>query len=158
MTDDIQIHAAGPKQRPDRVLLLLAGVVGGMLGLCGWAAVFWGFLHTLFHGPVLAGTLPVRYGQAATVNLPVSVETVASVTAFALPLSLVLMIVFNRPRLRWWAWLGFAVFVGGVLGGGVMSLNPNWYGIELAASVQGGWAWACGLGLGIRRLVAGPNR
>lgn len=154
MTDD----TAGSKKRPDRVLLLLAAIAGGLVGMCGWAALFWGFLHTLFHGPVLAGTLPVRYGPAATIELPISVEAVATVAAFALPLPLVLMIVFDRPRLRWWAWLGFAVFVGGVLGGGVIALNPNWYGVELAASVQGGWVWACGLGLLIRRLVVGPNR
>lgn len=147
-----------PAKQADPVLLGLAAGVGGLTGMCGWAALFWGFLHTLFHGPVLAGTLPVRYGQAAMVDLPVSVEAIATAAAFVLPLALVVMAGYNRPRLRWWAWLGFAVFVGGLLGGGVIALNPNWYGVELAASVQGGWVWACWLGLLIRRLVAGPNR
>jgi hypothetical protein len=147
-----------PAKRGDPVLIGLAAGVGGVIGMCGWAALFWGLLHTFFHGPVLAGTLPVRYGPAATIDLPVSVEAIATVAAFVQPLAVVLLVAFNRPRLRWWAWLGFAMFVGGLLSGGVIALNPNWYGVELAASVQGGWVWACGLGLLIRRLFAWPNR
>lgn len=136
----------------------LLGVAAFLLAVV-WMGVWWGIqnsmLHDLFHGPVLSRRLNVRYSIDPVIDLAVY-QALADSGAILLPFVFALNVA-ARGRGSRWVWLGCAIVLGGVFGGAVFALNPNWYGVELAAGTQGAWVWACAYGL-ICRWVARLGR